>query len=685
MTIKIDLSNLGLKEVETINDRPKVFILNSNKITKIDKLSTHTQLQQLSISGNQIIQTNGLSHLSNLTVLDLSHNKIISIDGIKSLNMLTWLNLSNNRIKNIEHLEGNLQLKHLDLSDNLITKISNISFLSKLKTFLMHGNRITSLYRIDLFLNISIEILSLAENQIHDLTEISYLHSLFNLKQLSIKENPCLMKSSSEMEFDYRPYIINWCIDLKILDGEEINEKEKLIAEWLYTQGKGRIYKPGDHFELVNYLTKDCAFTNLKNKSKLKNDLDNILEQRKQLSSRKILSSRTNNNESDKDTTKFSSSKSRKLSNNLDDTDLNVSISLSANGNDTTNTSLLISDSLFLPIKPVNQSPSPKKSISPVIRQKSNSIDSSYVPILKFSKENPKLCSKNTSKSILNSSLDESNSVVNDISYTKKDLFIRKYREESKNKVLPDQSNNSNSEQSKIKLNKIINSVIRIQAWWRSISTRLKNPIVRRYLSGREANRTRSHILFLQKQMQLYYESYEQQRKLNISQNQAIQFLLDQVKELTIWKEKFENDNKSQNSNKKETNESKKEISTQFSQDINESVKEQLLNKIDNLEEQVTTLKESMWKIETAVHLYDENSRNDQNSPIISESICSEEGDLNRVIYEVEKIYRNGTGKHSSNELESDNESFPMNDEELQTLRHIDNAPANSSEIQDDK
>uniref|UniRef100_A0ABM0M7V3 Microtubule-associated protein futsch-like n=1 Tax=Saccoglossus kowalevskii TaxID=10224 RepID=A0ABM0M7V3_SACKO len=55
--------------------------------------------------------------------------------------------------------------------------------------------------------------------------------------------------------FDYRPFVINWCLKLKILDGYSVTQKESLKAEWLYSQGKGRAFRPGHHGQLVDYLS----------------------------------------------------------------------------------------------------------------------------------------------------------------------------------------------------------------------------------------------------------------------------------------------------------------------------------------------------------------------------------------------------------------------------------------------
>ncbi|PNJ29516.1 CEP97 isoform 6, partial [Pongo abelii] len=149
------------------------------------------------------------------------------VEGLKELVHLEWLNLAGNN----------------------------------LKTLLLHGNIITSLRMAPTYLPRSLAILSLAENEIRDLNEISFLASLTELEQLSIMNNPCVMATPSIPGFDYRPYIVSWCLNLRVLDGYVISQKESLKAEWLYSQGKGRAYRPGQHIQLVQYLATVCPLT----------------------------------------------------------------------------------------------------------------------------------------------------------------------------------------------------------------------------------------------------------------------------------------------------------------------------------------------------------------------------------------------------------------------------------------
>ncbi|XP_075570976.1 centrosomal protein of 97 kDa isoform X2 [Pelecanus crispus] len=158
----------------------------------------------------------------------------------------------------IEQINSCLSLQHLDLSDNNIAQLGDLSKLTSLKTLLLHGNIITSLRTAPVCLPQNLTVLSLAENEIRDLNEVSFLASLHQLEQLSIMNNPCVMATPSIPGFDYRPYIVSWCLNLKVLDGYVISQKESLKAEWLYSQGKGRSYRPGQHVQLVQYLATVC-------------------------------------------------------------------------------------------------------------------------------------------------------------------------------------------------------------------------------------------------------------------------------------------------------------------------------------------------------------------------------------------------------------------------------------------
>ncbi|XP_002758899.3 centrosomal protein of 97 kDa isoform X6 [Callithrix jacchus] len=236
-------------------------ILDKNQIIKLENLEKCKRLIQLSVANNRLVRMMGVAKLTLLRVLNLPHNSIGYVEGLKELVCLEWLNLAGNNLKAMEQINSCTALQHLDLSDNNISQIGDLSKLVSLKTLLLHGNIITSLRMAPAYLPRSLAILSLAENEIRDLNEISFLASLTELEQLSIMNNPCVMAAPSIPGFDYRPYIVSWCLNLRVLDGYVISQKESLKAEWLYSQGKGRAYRPGQHIQLVQYLATVCPLT----------------------------------------------------------------------------------------------------------------------------------------------------------------------------------------------------------------------------------------------------------------------------------------------------------------------------------------------------------------------------------------------------------------------------------------
>ncbi|XP_051846562.1 centrosomal protein of 97 kDa [Antechinus flavipes] len=260
----VDWSGQGLQKLGpnlSCDADTHTLILDKNQIIKLENLEKCRRLVQLSVANNRLVRMMGVAKLTQLRVLNLPHNSIGYVEGLKELVHLEWLNLAGNNLKAIDQISNCTALQHLDLSDNNISQLGDISKLIALKTLLLHGNIITSLRMAPACLPRSLAILSLAENEIRDLNEISFLASLSELEQLSIMNNPCVMATPSIPGFDYRPYIVSWCLNLKVLDGYVISQKESLKAEWLYSQGKGRSYRPGQHIQLVQYLATVCPLT----------------------------------------------------------------------------------------------------------------------------------------------------------------------------------------------------------------------------------------------------------------------------------------------------------------------------------------------------------------------------------------------------------------------------------------
>ncbi|XP_030383587.1 centrosomal protein of 97 kDa [Scaptodrosophila lebanonensis] len=259
----LNLSKQQLKKVPKQDDAQNIrkLILDENELQKIDNIDSYLKIETLSLSKNQLLRMYGVCRLHCLRELNLSFNGILSIEGLKECLHLRVLNLEGNNIKTIEHLNTNINLECLNLAENSIGSISDISFLRNLRELNLHGNRLTHLRQCDKYLPASLETLTLAKNNILDLNEICTLSHLNNLQSISITENPCVnmtLGANSLDGFDYRPFVLNWCMSLKFIDGYVVDPIESLKAEWLYSQGRGRQFRVGEQAALAKYLSSAC-------------------------------------------------------------------------------------------------------------------------------------------------------------------------------------------------------------------------------------------------------------------------------------------------------------------------------------------------------------------------------------------------------------------------------------------
>ncbi|XP_043253427.1 uncharacterized protein LOC122397963 [Colletes gigas] len=259
----LDLSGQGLKKLSRCPSDADIstLIIDDNEIQRLDNLDSYHRITKLSIVRNQLLRMYGISKLHNLVTLNLANNGILTIEGIKDMINLQTLCLAGNNIKSIEHLHTNTKLEHLDLSENSISHISDISYLRNLKELFLHNNRIITLRQCERYLPTSLETFTLANNNITDLNEMSHLANLENLINFSIANNPCVSMTGNSIGFNYRPFVINWCMSLKSIDGYPVDPLESLRAEWLYSQGRGRQFRVGEHSLLAQYLASVCPLS----------------------------------------------------------------------------------------------------------------------------------------------------------------------------------------------------------------------------------------------------------------------------------------------------------------------------------------------------------------------------------------------------------------------------------------
>ena len=64
------------------------------------------------------------------------------------------------------------------------------------------------------------------------------------IEQLTIANNSSVEQPENERkQFDYRPYVINWCLSLRVLDGILVGAKERFVNIKIYIGMQSMIAK----------------------------------------------------------------------------------------------------------------------------------------------------------------------------------------------------------------------------------------------------------------------------------------------------------------------------------------------------------------------------------------------------------------------------------------------------------
>ena len=94
---------------------------------------------------------------------------------------------------------------------------------------MLHKNLIGTLKCCERFLpSTSLGTLTLNDNQLADFTELGHLSHLTFLEQFTVANNPCCEQpADTARQFDYRPFVINWCLSIRVLDGVLVGAKER--------------------------------------------------------------------------------------------------------------------------------------------------------------------------------------------------------------------------------------------------------------------------------------------------------------------------------------------------------------------------------------------------------------------------------------------------------------------------
>ena len=118
-----------IKVIENLNlPNLRILSIQSNRITKLENLSSLVNLREFYLSDNGLTKIEGLDALVNLKVLDLSNNQIERIENLKGLAALEELWFSNNKLshwEDLDQLRELTNLKCLYLEHNPLYYINN--------------------------------------------------------------------------------------------------------------------------------------------------------------------------------------------------------------------------------------------------------------------------------------------------------------------------------------------------------------------------------------------------------------------------------------------------------------------------------------------------------------------------------------------------------------------------------
>jgi Leucine-rich repeat (LRR) protein len=248
---KLLMNESEVKDASILSNYPHLrFIsLASNALRKVPWLSAMTDAVHIDLHGNSIktlpefdspipnlinflLQGNKIRHIPVfpfpiLTKLDLSENAIRTIapSAFAQIESLTYLKLSHNKIQQItsDTFKGLKKLQRLELDNNKVKRVADNAWiaLEALTSLDLSENQLTSVKSFAIPLP-KLTVLSLAGNQIPNVSALSPLKESAALRQLTTTGNPL------NSEDEYRLCIIHSLPQLlKVDDNEEITKEDR--------------------------------------------------------------------------------------------------------------------------------------------------------------------------------------------------------------------------------------------------------------------------------------------------------------------------------------------------------------------------------------------------------------------------------------------------------------------------
>ncbi|KAI9179046.1 hypothetical protein H9P43_005708 [Blastocladiella emersonii ATCC 22665] len=203
----VGASRLGVDEVRGLerNSNTYAIDLSENRIRDIEFLNQAPKLKILNLRSNQITNTRILDDLSGLMWLDLSHNPMLkTVDLPAQFFFLVVLNLSHCALERIPELNLPV-LNYLDVSANRLTELAVATWLPLLQTLLADDNGIQTIWPLD---NCPmLERLSLRNNRVHAVRELLSLVTCTELKLVPLDGNQVATSPDQWIVSSFLPWL----------------------------------------------------------------------------------------------------------------------------------------------------------------------------------------------------------------------------------------------------------------------------------------------------------------------------------------------------------------------------------------------------------------------------------------------------------------------------------------------
>ncbi|KAM3926674.1 leucine-rich repeat and guanylate kinase domain-containing protein [Leptodactylus fuscus] len=242
---KLDVSGNEITDLSCVGYMPYLTELNAskNKLSTFFDFNPPKNLMVVNLSFNNITSMKDLSAHRALTTLILNNNNIQEIKGLEKCTSLKHVDLANNNIHTMSGF-GNLPIRVLSLASNQIRNITGIENLKLLQTLDLSSNQIASLEGLEglEFL----QSLNLQDNEICQISEIAFIEDLPLLHILNLLKNPV------QEQAEYWLSVLFMLPRLSELDEKKIRVEEKVAAVNKYNPPP-EVIAARDHMANVMY------------------------------------------------------------------------------------------------------------------------------------------------------------------------------------------------------------------------------------------------------------------------------------------------------------------------------------------------------------------------------------------------------------------------------------------------